>query len=138
VAELKTKKTAASVDGFHTRLDPARREDCLALVRLMQHATKSPPRMWGTSIVGFGDYNYKYESGRGGEWFVMGFSPRKNDLTLYINPGIGYFREHLARLGPHKTGVSCLYIKRLADIDVSVLKRLVTDAAKQLKARTQA
>jgi hypothetical protein len=133
MAELKTKKTRASVDAFLRTIDASRREDCVTLVKLMKQATKAEPRMWGTSIVGFGDYQYKYDSGRKGEWFVMGFSPRKKDLTLYILPSVTQFPEHLAKLGPHKTGVSCLYIKRLADVDLAVLKQLVTDAANRLK-----
>ena len=133
MAELKTKKTKASVDAFLGKLDADRREDCKTLVRLMTQATKAEPKMWGPSIVGFGDYKYKYDSGREGEWFAMGFSPRKKDLTLYILPGVQAYKAHLAQLGPHKTGMSCLYIKRLADVDIDVLKRLVTDAAKQLR-----
>jgi hypothetical protein len=132
MAELKTKKTKASVTGFLKTVDPARRDDCAALVRLMQQATGAEPKMWGPSIVGFGDYKYKYDSGRDGDWFKMGFSPRKNDLTLYIVPGVGHFKKQLAQLGPHKTGVSCLYIKRLADVDMSVLQEILTDAAKHL------
>ena len=138
MAELKTKKTTASVDVFLDQLDAARRNDCASLVRLMKQATKAEPRMWGSSIVGFGDYKYKYDSGREGDWFVVGFSPRKKDLTLYINPSVKHFPEHLAKLGPHKTGVSCLYIKRLADVDVTVLKQLVADAAKQMTRRRDA
>ena len=133
MAELKTKKTKASVDAFLGKLDADRREDCKTLVRLMTQATKAEPKMWGPSIVGFGDYKYKYDSGREGEWFAMGFSPRKKDLTLYLLPGVQAYKAHLAQLGPHKTGMSCLYIKRLADVDIDVLKRLVTDAAKQLR-----
>jgi hypothetical protein len=132
VAELKTKKTRASVDTFLKQVDPARREDCVTLVRLMQQATKAEPRMWGSSIVGFGDYKYKYGTGREGEWFKMGFSPRKNALTLYILPSVRIFPDHLARLGRHTTGQSCLYIKRLADVDVPTLKQLLVDAANHL------
>ena len=134
MAELKTKKTRASVAAFLKTVDAARRDDCVAIARLMQQATGAEARMWGSSIVGFGDYRYKYASGREGEWFQMGFSPRKNDLTLYILPGVGHFKQHLATLGPHKTGGSCLYIKRLADVDLSVLQDLVNEAAKQLAA----
>jgi Domain of unknown function (DU1801) len=135
VAELKTRKTTASVDAFLEQLDPARRDDCVTLVRLMKQATKTEPRMWGPSIVGFGDYKYKYGSGREGEWFAMGFSPRKKDLTLYILPGVQAYKGHLEKLGPHKTGVSCLYIKRLADIDLGVLEQLVVAAAGALKTK---
>lgn len=132
---MKTTKTGKSVEAFLQKIDAARRDDCLTLMRLMKHATKSDPKMWGASIVGFGEYHYKYESGREGDWFQMGFSPRKNDLTLYIMPGLDRYGEHLAKLGPHKTGVSCLYIKRLADVDTTVLKKIVSDAASQMRAR---
>ena len=107
----------------------------LEILEMMQRATNASPAMWGSSIVGFGSYHYKYESGREGDWFQMGFSPRKNDLTLYIMPGLDRYGEHLAKLGPHKTGVSCLYIKRLADVDTTVLKKIVSDAASQMRAR---
>jgi hypothetical protein len=136
MAELKTKKTKASVDAFLKKLDAARRDDCVALVRLMQQATNAEPKMWGPSIVGFGDYKYKYNSGREGDWFAMGFSPRKKDLTLYIMPGVDNYREQLAKLGPHRTGVSCLYIKRLADVDLSVLNQIVTAAGKRMTVKT--
>jgi hypothetical protein len=130
VAQLKTQKTAKSVDAFLRGVDDKRREDCRTLVRLMRAATHAEPKMWGASIVGFGDYRYKYDSGREGEWFRMGFSPRKKDLTLYILRGVNKYKAHLAALGPHKTSVSCLYIKRLADVDVRVLENLIADAAK--------
>jgi hypothetical protein len=133
MAELKTRKTTASVDTFLKNLDAARRAECTTLVELMKKATSAEPRMWGPSIVGFGDYRYKYDSGREGEWFAVGFSPRKSDLTLYIMPGINKYRDHLANLGRHRTGKSCLYIKRLADVDLSVLTGLVNDAVTQLK-----
>jgi hypothetical protein len=132
VAELKTKKTRASVSAFLKKLDATRRDDCIAIARLMQQATSAEPKMWGPSIVGFGDYRYKYDSGREGEWFKMGFSPRKNDLTLYIMPGVDHFKQHLSRLGPHKTGVSCLYIKRLSDVDITVLQQIIDGAAASL------
>ena len=135
MAELKTKKTTASVETFLKNLDATRRAECATLVDLMEKATSAPPRMWGPSIVGFGDYRYKYDSGREGEWFAVGFSPRKSDLTLYIMPGINKYRDHLANLGPHRTGKSCLYIKRLADVDLSVLAGLVNEAATQLKSQ---
>jgi hypothetical protein len=135
MAELKTKKTVASVDAFLKKVDDKRRADCVALVQLMRNATKAEPRMWGSSIVGFGDYSYKYDSGREGEWFAMGFSPRKTDLTLYLMPGVDHYRDYLARLGPHKTGRSCLYIKRLADVDLTVLRQLVKEAAQHAKER---
>jgi hypothetical protein len=85
--------------------------------------------MWGSSVVGFGDYHYKYASGREGDWFVVGFSPRKSQLTLYLTSGIDRHRPLLSRLGPHGTGKGCLYLKRLSDVDVNVLKALVEEAA---------
>jgi hypothetical protein len=135
MAELKTQKTAASVEAFLKTLDDTRRADCRALVRIMREATGAKPTMWGTNIVGFGSYHYKYDSGRAGEWFITGFSPRKRDLTLYIMPGVGRYKPLLARLGPHKTGVSCLYLKRLADVDTTVLKELVSAAVNTLRDR---
>lgn len=126
MAELKTKPTEASVEGFLAGVtDDERRADCQALVKLMQRATRAKPRMWGPSIVGFGSYRYKYDSGREGEWFLAGFSPRKSDLTLYIMSGLGPHAGLLRKLGKHKTGKSCLYLKRLADVDLDVLRELV-------------
>jgi hypothetical protein len=134
MAELKTKKTKASVDTFLAKIaDEDRRRDCLALVRLMKQVTKAEPKMWGTSIVGFGSYHYQYASGREGDWFVAGFAPRKQDLTLYIMAGFSGYGELLAKLGKHKTGKSCLYVKRLADLDLKVLKQLVTASVKLMK-----
>ena len=134
MADLKTKQTGASVEAFLKRIDDKRRDDCREIVRIMKQATRSEPAMWGTSIVGFGSYNYKYDSGREGRWFIAGFSPRKSDITLYIMPGVERYPKLLAKLGPHKTGRSCLYIKRLSDVDVSVLKELVTTASRELRA----
>lgn len=125
MAELKTKKTEQSVEEFlNTLTDEQAREDCFALVKLMQKVTKAKPKMWGPAIVGFGDYHYKYESGRENDWFYVGFSPRKQNLALY---GLSIARqpELMQKLGKHKTGKSCLYIKTLTDIDLKVLKELV-------------
>ena len=128
-AENKTTATAASVDDFlATVADPARRADCERLRALMQAATGEPARLWGPSIVGFGLYRYRYESGREGEWMLTGFSPRKSDLTLYLMAGVERHADLLARLGPHKTGRSCLYLKRLANVDMGVLETLVQEA----------
>lgn len=96
----------------------------------MKKVTKAQPRMWGTGIVGFGDYHYKYESGREADWFVTGFAPRKQDLTLYVMGGFAPHTALLGRLGKHKTGRGCLYLKRLADIDVGVLEKLVAAGVK--------
>jgi hypothetical protein len=126
VASLKTKPTGASVDAFLDAVeDPQRREDAKALCRLMAEETGAPPRMWGESIVGFGSYHYVYASGREGDWMAVGFAPRKGNLTLYLMDGFGGYEELLARLGPHSTGKSCLHVKRLADVDVDVLREMV-------------
>jgi hypothetical protein len=131
VAELKTKQTTESVSAFLDRIaDEGRREDCRAVVDIMQSVAKEEPRMWGTSIVGFGRYRYKYESGREGEWMITGFSPRKGDLTLYIMGGFDKFSDLMPNLGKYKTAKSCLYIKKLSDIDVNVLRKLVTKSVK--------
>ena len=134
MAELKTKPTAASVSAFlDTVDDEERRKDCLAVVKIMQKATGAKPKMWGPSIVGFGDHRYKYESGRELDWFLTGFSPRKKELTLYIMPGFDRYEELMSSLGKYKTGKSCLYIKRLADVDPTVLRALVEDSVKHMK-----
>lgn len=134
MADLKTKPTAASVDAFLKRVeDEARRQDCATLVRIMKKATRDEPAMWGASIVGFGRYHYKYASGREGDWFLTGFSPRKQDLTLYIMAGFDGFEALMARLGKYKTGKSCLYVKRLADVDVAVLEKLVAASVQHMR-----
>ena len=136
MAEPKTKETAESVSAFLDKIaDKSRREDCLAVVDIMRDVTKEEPKMWGSSIVGFGRYRYKYESGREGEWMITGFSPRKSDLTLYIMPGFEPFADLMKRLGKYKTGKSCLYIKKLADVDVDVLRELVTRSVKKMAAK---
>ena len=128
MAELKTQRTGKSVTAFlGTIPDEQRREECFEIMKLMKQASKSEPKMWGPSIVGFGDYHYKSESGREGDWFIVGFSPRKQNLTLYIMGGLSHHGALLKKLGKHKTGGSCLYIKRLSDIDTAVLKSLVKD-----------
>jgi predicted CopG family antitoxin len=136
MAELKTKPTAESVSDFLDKVShPSRRQDCLTVLEIMKDVTKEEPKMWGSSIVGFGRYRYKYESGREGEWMITGFSPRKNDLTLYIMRGFESFPELMKRLGKHKTGKSCLYIKKLADVDLSVLRELVDKSVKSMDSK---
>ena len=126
-SENKTQATVASVDAFLDAIaDLPRREDCRRVRALMEAATGAPAVMWGPSIVGFGRYRYRYASGREGEWPVTGFSPRKNDLTLYLMPGFEQQAALMAKLGKHKTGKSCLYLKRLADVDRVVLEELIT------------
>jgi hypothetical protein len=126
MAELKTKPNDGSVEDFLDAIpDAEKRRDSRALVKLMREVAKAEPKLWGPSIVGFGSYHYKYASGREGDWFLTGFSPRKRDLTLYIMAGFGRSDELLERLGKHKTGKSCLYVKRLADLDPAVLRELI-------------
>ncbi|RLT41381.1 MAG: DUF1801 domain-containing protein [Chloroflexi bacterium] len=125
MAELKTQQNDASVTDFINGVDEKRRDDCFALLDLMSEVTGAPAKMWGTAIVGFGEYHYKGASGREGDWMLVGFSPRKQNLTLYIMSGFDRYDELLAKLGKHSTGKSCLYIKRLADVDRDVLRQLV-------------
>ena len=135
---LKTKKTNADVEKFlNTVSDEQRRKDCFKLVDLMKAASKSDPAMWGKSIVGFGRHQYKYDSGRALEWFVIGFSPRKQDLTLYIMPGVERYPELMKKLGKYKTGRSCLYIKKLEDVDLAALKQLIKKSIGDLAAWTK-
>ncbi len=128
MAEPKTKPTGESVDAFIDRLTPeARRDDCRALVRLFEKVTGTPATMWGTAIVGFGSYRMKYANGKENDWPVVAFSPRKSDLTLYLS---SLDDDLLARLGKHKRSAGqCLYIKRLADVDLGVLEELIVRSA---------
>ena len=126
MAEAKTKPTAESVDDFIGRVaDERRRNDCRTVLDLMADVTGEAPVMWGTSIVGFGRYRQRYQSGQEGEWPVAAFSPRKGDLTLYITPEFDDYPDLMPRLGKYRTGKSCLYIKKLADVDLGVLRQLV-------------
>ena len=135
MAKLKTQKTNASVSAFLKSIaDDDRRKDCQTLVRIMKRAVGAEPKMWGSSIVGFGHYHYKYASGRENDWFLAGFSPRKQDLTLYIMAGFDRYDALMAKLGKHKTGKSCLYLKRLADVDVAVLEELISASVKHMTA----
>jgi uncharacterized protein DUF1801 len=135
VAELKTKPTGQSVTEFLNRIpDAQRRADCFAVAKMMQEITGSKPKMWGPSIVGFGSYHYKYDSGREGDWLVTGFSPRKQDLTLYIMMGFQRHEALMKDLGKHRAAKSCLYIKRLSDIHVPTLKKLIKASVKDLAA----
>lgn len=132
MAELKTKATKKSVTSFlHQITDKTRRDDCFQVVELMREVTGEEPVMWGPSIVGFGKHHYQYESGREGVWPIAGFSPRKSDLTLYFMPGFDAFPE-MERLGKFKTGKSCLYLKKLDDVDRKVLKKLIEKSIKKL------
>lgn len=138
MAENKTKPTDASVLEFLQNVaDERKRQDAFAVLELMREVTGEEPKMWGSSIVGFGSYHYKYASGREGDAPLTGFSPRKQNLTIYITPGFEHYQEQLAKLGKHTTGQSCLYVKRLSDIDLDVLLEIVADSVEHMKRTNQ-
>ncbi len=126
MAENKTQKTKLSVEDFINSVEhEGKRKDAFEILEMMKTITKEEPRMWGTSIIGFGDLHYKYASGREGDWFKVGFSPRKANLSLYISGcDVAMHEQLLAKLGKHKTGKGCLYINKLADVDMEVLKEM--------------
>lgn len=129
MAETKTKPTAVSVAAFLEAVEPAqRREDGKAVCAMMERITGEPPTMWGPTMIGFGRYHYKYASGHKGDAMRIGFAPRKAELVLYVLTGEEAEKEQLARLGKHKTGKCCLYIKKLSDVDIGVLEEMVRDA----------
>lgn len=134
MAELKTRQNDASVEHFLNKIvDEKKRADCFAIAKMMQQATKAKPKMWGSAIVGFGTYRYKYASGREGDWMLIGFSPRKQNLTLYLMTGFAQSATLLKKLGKHKkSGGSCLYINRLDDIDMPTLKKLIEQSVEQM------
>ena len=133
MAELKTQQNDQSVEEFLNQVaDEKRRRDSFAIVQLMAEVTGKEPKMWGSSMVGFGSYHYCYASGREGDWPLTAFSPRKQDLTLYIMAGFERYGELLNRLGKHKVGKACLYIKRIEDIDLSTLKELIERSVKHV------
>lgn len=135
MAELKTKATDASVEAFlHGVENEKKREDAFAILALMEEVTGEPPKLWGSSIIGFGSYHYKYASGHEGDACLTGFSPRKQNLVLYILAGFEQYDALLAKLGKYKTGKSCLYINKLADIDQTVLRELVTQSVAHMRA----
>ncbi|HMB28303.1 MAG TPA: DUF1801 domain-containing protein [Blastocatellia bacterium] len=126
MAELKTKRNDASVGDFLDAIkDEQVREDCLAIADIMQKATKAKPQMWGAGIVGFGSRRYKYSSGREIDWMLIAFSPRKQNITLYVSSGFEGYDELMAKLGKHSCGKGCLYIKRLSDVHLPTLKKLI-------------
>ena len=133
MAELKTKKTSASVTAFIAGIDgDEMRKDCKTLLALFKDVTKAKPRMWGPAIVGFGDF--RYTRGRQSyDWFFAGFSPRRQALTLYMMSGYEPFADLMAKLGKYTTGKSCLYIRRLSDVDMPTLKRLLAQSYRQMK-----
>ena len=131
---LKTKPGKASVAEFLNAIeDKERRADAKKVSSMMRRATGSRPKLWGTGIVGFGSYHYRYASGREGDWMIVGFSPRKTNLTLYIMPGFKNFAGLMSKLGKYKTGKSCLYIKRLDDVDQKALEKLITESVKYIR-----
>jgi hypothetical protein len=134
MAELKTKETRASVNGFLKTLPSERRKDAEGILEIMKSATKEQPVMWGTGIVGFGRLHYKYASGREGDWFKAGFSPRKDSFTLYLCGGFEPHADLMKRLGKHKTGKGCVYVKKLDDVDAKVLRQLVARTTKAAQA----
>lgn len=136
MSENKTKPSRMSVADFLASVaDDQRREDCQALVGIMQRVTGSAAVMWGSSIVGFDTYHYKYESGREGDWAVTGFSPRKGDLSVYLMASGPDQAALLSRLGRHKMGKSCLYIRKLSDVDPAVLEQLIVESVAEVKRR---
>jgi hypothetical protein len=134
MAELKTKLTDASVTDFLNAIkDEQVRQDCWAIAEIMQKATNAAPKMWGSSIVGFGNAHYKYASGREGDWMQVAFSPRKQNITLYLCSGFEGRDELLAELGKHSCSKGCVYIKRLSDVHLPALKKLVKASVKHMR-----
>ena len=134
MTELKTKPNDNNVVEFLNKVEnERRREDSFEILKLMKEVTKEEPIMWGDSIVGFGSYHYKYTSGREADWLAIGFSPRKQALTVYIMDGFDKYTELLDKLGKHKTGKSCLYINKLEDVSIPVLKELMIESIKYVK-----
>ena len=135
MAQLKTQPNDQSVTGFLNSIEnETRRQDSFTILELMQQVTGDEPVMWGDSIIGFGTYRYKYASGRQGEWFLVGFSPRVQNLTLYIMSGFDEYDDLLAKLGKHSTGKSCRYVRRLENIDLAVLGELIEKSVAHMKA----
>ena len=134
MAELKTNETKLSVTKFIGKVeDDQKRQDSQAILKLMKQVTKEEPKMWGGSMVGFGRFHYKSDSGREGDWFLTGFSPRKQNLTIYITPGFDKYESLMKQLGKHKTSKGCLYIKKLEDVDMKVLKQLIKQSYQDMK-----
>jgi hypothetical protein len=134
MAEVKTKENNRSVDDFLNVIDnDQKRNDCFELLKIMTETTKEPPKMWGDSIVGFGSYHYKYDSGHEGDSCLTGFSPRKQNISVYIMKGFEKREELLQKLGKHKTGSACLYINKLGDVNTTVLKALIKESFDYMK-----
>lgn len=133
MAENKTKPTKLSVDKFIAGVkDESIIKDCYTIIDLMKSVTKKEPVMWGSSIIGFDSYHYKYDSGREGDMCIIGFSPRKQNLTIYLMIGLEKQKENLKKLGKCKTSKACLYIKSLKDVDVKVLKKMIETSYKEM------
>jgi hypothetical protein len=135
MTENKTQPTQASVEDFIAAAGPDKQSDSERLIAILQDITGEKPVLWGPSIIGFGRYHYEYDSGHEGDSALIGFSPRKRELVVYIGPGFEPFQALLARLGKHKTGKSCLYIKRLSDIDLKVLAELMAESVKLMRGK---
>ena len=136
MSEVKTKVNNASVEKFLNAVaDEQAHKDCYEILKIMKQVTKEEPKMWGASIVGFGSYHYKGASGREGDWMLTGFSPRKQNLTLYLMHGFNVHKDLLEKLGKYKTSMGCLYIKKLEDVDKKVLKALVAESVKRMKSQ---
>lgn len=134
MADNKTVPSRLSVKAFVDSIeDLQKRKDCRALMKIMSRLTGNRAKMWGTNIVGYGSYHYRYASGREGDFFLMGFSPRKQALTVYVVAGFNKFPQLMKRLGKYKTGKSCLYLKRLSDVDVDVLEQLLEQSRAHLR-----
>lgn len=136
MAENKTRPNTQSVTAFLNGLEnETRRRDARVVARLMRTVTGKRARMWGPNIVGYDEYHYRYDSGREGDFFMVGFSPRKANLVLYIVPGFREYADLLARLGKHKTGKSCLYVNKLADVDLDVLTTLIRLSVEHMRSK---
>ena len=136
MAEAKTKQNELSVDAYIEAIaDDARREDCRALIKLMSAVTKCPPKMWGTGIVGFGTYHYKYASGHEGDACLTGFASRKGDISVYLSCESDEQVALLGKLGKHKMAKACLYVRRLSDVELPVLEQLIARSVKEVKRR---
>ncbi|MGH7454893.1 MAG: DUF1801 domain-containing protein [bacterium] len=134
MAENKTKPTIESVTAFLNKIqDTQLREDCFAILEIMESVSKTKPVMWGSSIIGFGTYHYVYESGREGDMVIIGFSPRKQNISVYLKGGLDQLQDELSELGKHKIGKGCLYIKTLKDINTAVFRKMLSKAFKSAK-----
>lgn len=133
MSNLKTQPTQESVADFLANLPPKQQTDCQQILQIIQNITQQPPVMWGKSIVGFGQYQYEYKSGHTGIWFWAGFSPRKQNLTIYLMTGFDHTEHLLQQLGKHTIGTSCLYINKIADVNLSILTQIITESVEKLK-----